>query len=67
MFMPNVLPLLDTKVMIPPPEKPQTEADKAYVVQYEQWLNEHSRKFDQCLRVYETEILSLWKQKKIMG
>ena len=39
MSLPTLPPPLNTKDMIPPPNNPQSEADKAYVVQFEQRNN----------------------------
>merc|ERR1719210_670612 len=62
--LPTPPPPLNTKAMTPPPENPQTDADRAKVVQYEQWLNEHNKNIEEHLRHYETEISKLRKQRK---
>ena len=63
--IPTPPPPLNTKAMTPPPENPQTDADRAKVVQYEQWLNEHNKNIEEHLRHYETEISKLRKQRKV--
>ena len=65
MSIPTLQPPLETNALMPPADNPKTEADKAYVVQYEQWLDEHSRNIEQCLWQYETAISKLRKSKRV--
>ena len=62
---PPAPPPLNQRGMSPPPENPQTDEDKAKVVRYEQWLNQHHEEINSHLAYYETEISKLRKQRKV--